>query len=107
MDGEANKTDLETAAGPLDTDATIAAASTSQGETPTLDDHQKQSPDTDVGQDGHMEVDAVVETEAEADEAEADEAEAEAGAEAEAEAEAETGMIDGETDAEVDLEAAG
>ncbi|KAI5668719.1 hypothetical protein M9H77_18572 [Catharanthus roseus] len=79
----------ESATAPLYTDGTIAIASTSQGETPTPDDHQKQSSDNDVGPDGQMEM------------------EAEADAEAEAETEAETGMIDGETDAEVDLEAVG
>ncbi|CBI35083.3 uncharacterized protein LOC132254848 [Vitis vinifera] len=57
---------------PMDTDVTAT--------TPTADENQKQSSDTDAGQ--------------------------EAG-QSEADAEAEAGMIDGETDAEVDLDAVG
>ncbi|KAL6327594.1 hypothetical protein AAG906_021885 [Vitis piasezkii] len=64
--------DLEASAAPMDTDVTAT--------TPTADENQKQSSDTDAGQ--------------------------EAG-QSEADAEAEAGMIDGETDAEVDLDAVG
>lgn len=57
-----------------------ATGSISQSGTPTPDEHQKQSPDTDGGQEtGQLEADAEVEA----------------------------GTIDGETDAEVDLEAVG
>ncbi|XP_057976319.1 THO complex subunit 1 [Malania oleifera] len=80
IDGEGNRADLEVSAAPMDTDAAFATGNLSQGGTPTPDDHQKQSSDTDVGQ--------------------------EAG-QSEADAEVEPGMIDGETDAEVDLEAVG
>ncbi|KAL6328107.1 hypothetical protein AAG906_033389 [Vitis piasezkii] len=64
--------DLEASAAPMDADVTAT--------TPTADENQKQSSDTDAGQ--------------------------EAG-QSEADAEAEAGMIDGETDAEVDLDAVG
>lgn len=58
----------------------MATGNISQGGTPTLDEHQKQSSDTDVAQEaGQLETDAEVEA----------------------------GMIDGETDAEVDLDAVG
>jgi len=64
----------------MDSDAMATTSNISQSSTPTPDEHQKQSPDTDGGQEaGHIEADA----------------------------EAEAGMIDGETDAEVDLEAVG
>ena len=76
---EGSKANLETSAAPLDTDDTIATASTSQGGTP--DEIQKQSSETDGGHDVRVEADA------------------------DGEADAETGMIDGETDAEADLEA--
>lgn len=62
----------------MDNDAMATTVSTSQGGTPTPEELQKQSPDTDVGQEaGQLEADGEVEA----------------------------GMIDGETDAEVDLEA--
>ncbi|RVW92952.1 THO complex subunit 1 [Vitis vinifera] len=66
------RVDLEASAAPMDTDVTAT--------TPTAEENQKQSSDTDAGQ--------------------------EAG-QSEADAEAEAGMIDGETDAEVDLDAVG
>lgn len=72
IDGEGTRVDLEASAAPMDTDVTAT--------TPTADENQKQSSDTDAGQ--------------------------EAG-QSEADAEAEAGMIDGETDAEVDLDAVG
>ena len=72
IDGEGTRVDLEASAVPMDTDVTAT--------TPIADENQKQSSDTDVGQ--------------------------EAG-QSEADAEAEAGMIDGETDAEVDLDAVG
>lgn len=72
IDGEGTSVDLEASVAPMDTD--VAAA------TPPADENQKQSSDTDVGQ--------------------------EAG-QSEADAEAEAGIIDGETDAEVDLDAVG
>jgi THO complex subunit 1 len=65
----------------MDTDVTATTGSISQSGTPTPDEHQKQGSDMDGGQ--------------------------EAGQLEEADAEAEAGMIDGETDAEVDLEAVG
>ncbi|KAL5800899.1 hypothetical protein ACOSQ3_032531 [Xanthoceras sorbifolium] len=77
-DGEGNRADLE--ASTMDTDAPVASENISQGGTPTPEELQKQSPDTDIGQEaGQLEADA----------------------------EADAGMIDGETDAEVDLEAVG
>ncbi|XP_015581368.1 THO complex subunit 1 isoform X2 [Ricinus communis] len=77
IDGEGIRAD-EAAAAPMDTDAMATAGSTSQGGTPTPDERQRQSPDADDGQEaGHLEADGEVEA----------------------------GMIDGETDAEVDLEA--
>ncbi|GMY22806.1 THO complex subunit 1 [Fagus crenata] len=79
VDGEGIRADLEASAAQMDTDAT-ATGNISQGGTPTPDEHQKQSSDTDVGQEaGQLEADAEVEA----------------------------GMIDGETDAEVDLDAVG
>ncbi|KAL3516360.1 hypothetical protein ACH5RR_023262 [Cinchona calisaya] len=79
IDIEESKANLEISAAALDTDDTIAAASTSQGGTP--DEIQKQSSETDVGHEVQIEADADVD----------------------GEADAETGMIDGEADAEVDL----
>ncbi|KAJ6414489.1 hypothetical protein OIU84_003482 [Salix udensis] len=81
IDGEGIRTDLEaSAAAPMDSDDMVTTGNISQSSTPTPDEHQKQSPDADGGQEaGHVEADA----------------------------EAEAGMINGETDAEVDLEAGG
>ncbi|KAI9079003.1 hypothetical protein K1719_039050 [Acacia pycnantha] len=77
-DGEGLRADGSTA--PMELDAVAVPAA--QGGTPTPDDLQKQSSDTDVGQEaGQLEADA--------------------------EGEVEAGMIDGETDADVDLEAVG
>ncbi|XP_052176612.1 THO complex subunit 1 isoform X7 [Diospyros lotus] len=72
-DGDASKADLEASAAPMDTDAAITTGSASQAGTPTPDEQHKQSSDTDGQEPGQIE------------------------------AEAETGVIDGETDAEVDL----
>ncbi|CAK9133663.1 unnamed protein product [Ilex paraguariensis] len=78
IDGDGTRADLETAAAPVDADATIATVNTYQGGTPTSEEHQKLSSDTDIGQEtGQIEADADI------------------------------GMIDGETDAEVDLDAVG
>ncbi|KAF9686353.1 hypothetical protein SADUNF_Sadunf03G0149900 [Salix dunnii] len=80
IDGEGIRTDLEASAAPMDSDDMVTTGNISQSSTPTPDEHQKQSPDADGGQEaGHVEADA----------------------------EAEAGMINGETDAEVDLEAGG
>ncbi|KAK3228771.1 hypothetical protein Dsin_000652 [Dipteronia sinensis] len=80
IDGEGMRADLEASSTPMDTDATVASENISQGGTPTPDELQKQSPDTDFGQEaGQLDADA----------------------------EADGGMIDGETDAEVDLEILG
>ncbi|KAK3025314.1 hypothetical protein RJ639_044445 [Escallonia herrerae] len=76
IDAEGSRVDLDTPIAPMDTDAPMATGTTSQGGTPTPDDHQKQSSDTDAGQ-------------------------------VEADGEVEAGMIDGETDANVDLVAVG
>ncbi|XP_028784331.1 THO complex subunit 1 [Neltuma alba] len=77
-DGEAVRTDASTT--PMEYDAVAVPAA--QGGTPTPDELQKQSSDTDVGPEaGQLEADA--------------------------EGEVEAGMIDGETDADVDLEAVG
>ncbi|XP_059433717.1 THO complex subunit 1 [Corylus avellana] len=77
VDGEGIRADFESSAAQMDVDAT-ATGNISQGGTPTPDEHQKQSSDTDVAQEaGQLEADAEVEA----------------------------GMIDGETDAEVDLDA--
>ncbi|KAJ4821803.1 suppressor of the transcriptional defect of hpr1 by overexpression [Turnera subulata] len=78
-DGEGGRADLEASVAAMDTDATTTG-NLSQGGTPTPEDNQKLSPDTDGGQ----------------------EAEAEAG-QLEADTEVEAAVIDGETDAEVDL----
>lgn len=74
------KADLEASAIPMDADAVAATGNTSQGGSPITDEHQKQSSDTD-GQEvaGHSEPDADVEP----------------------------GMVDGEADTEVDLDAVG
>ncbi|KAK9281653.1 hypothetical protein L1049_004556 [Liquidambar formosana] len=80
IDGEGIRADLEASATPMDADAMAATGNFAQGGSPSPDEHQKQSPDTDGGQEaGQLEADA----------------------------EAEAGMIDGETDAEVDLDAVG
>jgi THO complex subunit 1 len=80
IDGEGIRADLEASSTPMDTDAPVASENISQGGTPTPDELQKQSPDTDIGQEaGQLDADA----------------------------EADGGMIDGETDAEVDLEILG
>ncbi|KAI3419303.1 uncharacterized protein J3R85_013304 [Psidium guajava] len=81
VDGEGTRGDLEATATPMDTDPKIAAAvNDSQGGTPTLDEQLKQGSDTDIGAEpGQLEADA----------------------------EAEAGMVDGETDAEVDLDTVG
>ncbi|XP_062174090.1 THO complex subunit 1 isoform X2 [Alnus glutinosa] len=79
VDGEGIRADFESSAVQMDADAT-GTGNISQGGTPTPDEHQKQSSDTDVTQEaGQLEADAEVEA----------------------------GMIDGETDAEVDLDAVG
>lgn len=78
-----SKANLEVSAAPLITDDTSAAAGTFPGGS-TPDESQKQSSDTDVGQETQVEVDG--------------------DAEAEADGEAETGIVDGETE-DVDLEA--
>ncbi|KAK2989883.1 hypothetical protein RJ640_015215 [Escallonia rubra] len=80
IDGEGSRVDLDTPIAPMDTDAPMATGTISQGGTPTPDEHQKQSSDTDAGP--------------------------EAG-QVEADGELEAGMIDGETDADVDLVAVG
>lgn len=80
-DGEGVRGELDTSAVPMDTDNAAASVNVSQGEgsTPTLDE-QKQSSDTDGGPEaGQLEADAEVEA----------------------------GMIDGEEDAEAELDAAG
>lgn len=75
----------------MDTDAT---GNNSQSETPTPDENQKLSSETDVGQEAGQ-----IEADAETQQMEAD-------VEAEAETEAEAGTIDGETgDTEADLDA--
>ncbi|XWS74586.1 hypothetical protein CRYUN_Cryun01aG0011300 [Craigia yunnanensis] len=80
IDGEGIRADMEASAAPMDTDVTAATGNNSQGGTPTPDEHQKQSPDTDVGQEGGQ---------------------------SEADAEVEAGMIDGETDPEAELDHVG
>ncbi|KAH9752355.1 THO complex subunit 1 [Citrus sinensis] len=79
-DGEGIRADLEASATPVETDVTAGTGNISQSGTATPDEHQKQSSDTDMGQEaGQLDADA----------------------------EADAGMMDGETDAEVDLEAVG
>lgn len=78
-DGEGTRSDPDGPSVAMDADTTVAAGSVSQGGTPTPEEN-KQSSDTDIGQEaGQLEADAEVEP----------------------------GMIDGETDAEVDLDTAG
>ncbi|GMH30510.1 hypothetical protein Nepgr_032353 [Nepenthes gracilis] len=69
--------DLEATPVQMDMEATTATGSNSQGRSPTPDEHQKQSSETDGQEPGQLEADA------------------------------EAGMVDGETDAEVDLESVG
>ncbi|KAG6573787.1 THO complex subunit 1 [Cucurbita argyrosperma subsp. argyrosperma] len=77
-DGEGTRSDPDGPSVAMDADTTVAAGSVSQGGTPTPEEN-KQSSDTDIGQEaGQLEADAEVEP----------------------------GMIDGETDAEVDLDTA-
>ncbi|XP_044462105.1 THO complex subunit 1 [Mangifera indica] len=74
------RADVEASATPMDTDATAVTSNISQGGTPTPEEQQKQSSDTDIGQEaGQLDADA----------------------------EADAGTVDGETDAEVELEAVG
>ncbi|GLT88631.1 hypothetical protein SLE2022_066480 [Rubroshorea leprosula] len=80
-DGEGVSAEVETSAAPMDTDSIASAANNSQNErsTPTPDE-QKQSSDMDICQEaGHLEADTVVEA----------------------------GVIDIETDAEVEVDTAG
>lgn len=79
-DGEGIRADLEASATPVETDVTAGTGNISQSGTATPDEHQKQSSDTDTGQEaGQLDADAEVDA----------------------------GMMDGETDAEADLEAVG
>lgn len=79
MDGDGGRNDLEASATVMDMDSTPLTGNNSQGGTPTPDELQKQSSESP-------------------EEPEAGELE---------DADAEPGMIDGETDADVDLEVAG
>ncbi|KAI8027359.1 THO complex subunit 1 [Camellia lanceoleosa] len=88
IDGEGSRVDLEASAAPMDTDAAMTTGNMSQGGTPTQDEQHKQGSDTTT--DGGQEEPGQIEADAE-----------------QAEAEAEAGMIDGEIDAEVDLDAVG
>ncbi|GMI73260.1 REGULATION OF ATALMT1 EXPRESSION 3 [Hibiscus trionum] len=83
IEGEGNRTDMEASIAVMDTDVSAATGNNSQGGTPTPepDEHQKQSPDIDVGQ--------------------------EVGQVEEADAEVETGMVDGETDPEAESDHVG
>ncbi|KAM5551513.1 THO complex subunit 1 [Rosa sericea] len=82
VDGEGLRTDVGAFVAPLDTDNTATVGNTSQGSSPMADEHQKQSSDTDGGQEaGQLEDDAEVDAEGDA------------------------GMIDGEMEPEVDLDA--
>lgn len=76
VENEEGRTDLESATAAMDMETVAAAGNNSQEGTPTPEDPQKQSPDT-----------------------------TDAGPEDPGQLEAEPGAIDGETDAEVDLEA--
>lgn len=76
-----SRADLEASAAPMDSDVVMAAGNVSLGGTPTPDDQQKQGSDMDGGQ--------------------------EAGQLDEMDAEPDAGMVDGETDAEIDLVAVG
>ncbi|XWS57045.1 hypothetical protein CRYUN_Cryun09bG0137800 [Craigia yunnanensis] len=61
-DGEGIRADMEASAARMDTEVTAATGNNSQGGIPTPDEHQKQSPDTDAGQEaGQLEADAEVE----------------------------------------------
>lgn len=79
---EGSRTDLEASATHMavETDAQVTTENFSRSSSTVPDEHQKQSPDTDMVQEA---------------------------VQSEADLEAEPGMIDGETDAEVDLEAVG
>lgn len=80
IDGEGIRAVLEASVTPTDTDATVAIGDMSRGGSPIPDEHQKQSSDTDVGQEaGQMEADDEVEA----------------------------GMIDGGMDTEVDVDPVG
>lgn len=84
IDGEGLRTDVGAFVAPLDTDNTATVGNLSQGSSPMADEHQKQSSDTDGGQEaGQLEDDAEVDAEGDA------------------------GMIDGEMEAEVDLDPIG
>ncbi|KAF3434264.1 hypothetical protein FNV43_RR25367 [Rhamnella rubrinervis] len=74
------KADLEASATPMDTDAATATGNMSQGGSPLTDEHQKQSSDTDG---------------------------LEAAGQSEPDADVEPGVVDGEADTEVDLDAVG
>ena len=72
---EGMRADLEASATPMDAETTAIAGNVSQGGSPSLDENQKQSSDTDAGQEaGQLEADAEVEA----------------------------GMIDGDADTEVE-----
>lgn len=74
---EGGRADIETSAAAMDSDAMVATGGISQGSTPTPEENQKQSPETDIGQE-------------------------------DADAEADDGRnIDGEPDAQVDLDTVG
>lgn len=77
---EGIKADLEASTTPVDTDAAGATGNTSQSGSPVADENQKQSSDTD-GQ--------------------------EAAGQSEPEADVEPGMVDGDADTEVDIDAVG
>lgn len=78
-DGEGTRSDPDGPSSAMDADTTVATGNISLGGTPTPDEN-KQSSDTDIGPEaGQLEADAEVEP----------------------------GMIDGEIDAEVDLDTAG
>ena len=81
IDGEGARGDLEAIPTPMDTDTAVgAAANASQGGALIPDELQKQNSDTDAGPEpGQLEADAEVEA----------------------------GTVDGETDAEVDLDTIG
>lgn len=62
IDGEVTRAEPETSAAPMDTDIAAATGNISQGGSPLLENHQKQSSDTDVGQEANkLEADAEVE----------------------------------------------
>ena len=67
IDGEGIRTDLEASAAPMDSDDMVTTGNISQSSTPTPDEHQKQSPDADGGQEaGHVEADPEAEVDVEA-----------------------------------------